>query len=90
MSIDIGYSSPDDWESFDDLVRKNAELRRRVAELEAGLQDISQWKQEDEDDHELCKIQWRGCVAIAKCLLNPPCGCGHKETKEWKTPAWQT
>lgn len=36
MSIDIGYSSPEDWESFDDVLKKNAELRRRVAELEAG------------------------------------------------------
>ncbi|MGE4340912.1 MAG: hypothetical protein AB7E55_33920 [Pigmentiphaga sp.] len=36
MSIDIGYSSPEDWESFDDVLKKNAELRRRVAELEAS------------------------------------------------------
>lgn len=79
MSIDIGYSSPNDWEDEAAILKQNAELRRRVAELEAGLRDISQWKQSDQDDHELCKIQWRGCVAIARGLLDDEMPTIHTE-----------
>ena len=44
-------------------------LRERISELEDGLRQIAVWKQEDQDDHEICVRQWRGCVAIARALL---------------------
>ena len=44
-------------------------FRKRIADLEAGLQQIASWKQEDQDDRETCILQWRGCVAIARQLL---------------------
>lgn len=46
-------------------------LRERISELEDGLRQIAVWKQEDQDDHEICVRQWRGCVAIARALLKP-------------------
>ena len=46
-------------------------LHRRISELEDGLSQIALWKQEDQDDHETCVLQWRGCVAIARELLKP-------------------
>lgn len=53
------------WELRDDL----AWCEKRIAELEDGLRQIAVWKQEDQDDHEICIRQWRGCVAIAHALL---------------------
>jgi hypothetical protein len=44
-------------------------LRKRIAELEEGLRQIAVWKQEDQDNYEICMLQWRGCVAIARELL---------------------
>ena len=46
-------------------------LHRRISELEDGLRQIALWKQEDQDNHETCILQWRGCVAIARELLKP-------------------
>jgi hypothetical protein len=46
-------------------------LRKRIAELEEGLRQIAVWKQEDQDNYEICVLQWRGCVAIASELLKP-------------------
>ena len=55
-------------------------FRKRIADLEAGLQQIASWKQEDQDDRETCILQWRGCVAIARQLLksNVPVSGGAK------------
>jgi hypothetical protein len=44
-------------------------LRARINELEEGLRQIAVWRQEDQDDPEICVMQWRGCVAIARELL---------------------
>jgi hypothetical protein len=44
-------------------------LLSRIAELEDGLREIAVWTQQDQDDHETCAAQWRGCVAIARELL---------------------
>lgn len=45
------------------------ELEKRIDELEQGLKEISNWSQADQDDPEICVRQWRGCVAIARQLL---------------------
>jgi hypothetical protein len=44
-------------------------LRKRIEEMEEGLRQISIWNQKDQDDHDICVLQWRGCVAIARDLL---------------------
>jgi len=54
-------------------------LKTRIAELENGLRNIAIWKQEYQDDHDVCVLQWRGCVAIARNLL------GYSNKKELET-----
>jgi hypothetical protein len=44
-------------------------LRARVDKLESGLRLIAVWSQEEQDDRDICVLQWRGCVAIARELL---------------------
>ena len=48
-----------------------ASLRKRIADLEHGLKQIAYWTEEDQADPEICALQWRGCVAIARELLKP-------------------
>jgi|GEM_PF-3800473 len=37
--------------------------------LREALTEIAEWNQADEDDPDICRIQWRGCVAIARAAL---------------------
>lgn len=56
-------------------------LRNRIVKLEEGLRQIAVWKQEDQDDHKTCILQWRGCVAIARELLKPNKEISQKEDR---------
>ena len=62
------------WESVgQDLVDsevKRMELEAENERLREGLQEIAQWNQDWQDDSEICARQWRGCVAIARGLLD--------------------
>lgn len=49
--------------------RRRETLQNRIKELENGLKEIAIWSQEDQDNPETCALQWRGCVAIARGLL---------------------
>lgn len=74
LTKELPQPSPEDGCSASNV----AALRNRIADMENGLRQIAIWNQKDQDDHDVCALQWRGCVAIARELLKP-----HKElTKE--------
>lgn len=42
---------------------------RQSAVLLGALREITTWNEEDDKDLETCRMQWRGCVAVAKMAL---------------------
>lgn len=45
-----------------DLLAERDRLRR-------ALEEISTWNEVDDADLDVCRMQWRGCVAIARAAL---------------------
>lgn len=39
------------------------------AKLTSALEEISKWNEQDNDNLEVCQMQWRGCVALARHTL---------------------
>lgn len=60
----------DALESAADIAESEVQrLEARVRELEEAMREISVWSQEDQDNHDTCALQWRGCVAIARRVI---------------------
>lgn len=45
------------------------ELRAERDRLRRALEEISTWNEVDDADLDVCRMQWRGCVAIARAAL---------------------
>lgn len=64
------HGSPDWYERVDVVpMARLTEIEVENKRLREALRTIAMWNERDDADLKVCRIQWRGCVAIAQAAL---------------------
>ena len=54
---------------YTDWGQQNARLILAAPLMLEALEEIARWSEEDDENLDTCRMQWRGCVAIARTTI---------------------